>query len=69
MDHTLPNLAFPIFRPFEPIFLILEVSQCLIHFLLRVQHKRTILHDFLIEWEAGNEDCASSQYTFFDKTA
>lgn len=35
----------------------LVIEHCLVDFLLRVDDERTVLDDFLVEWETGDEDC------------
>ena len=62
MDHALPNLTLPSLRPFESIRMCLEIHHSLINLFLRVENKRSVLDDLLIEWETGDENCLNVSY-------
>lgn len=57
VNHALSNLTLPSFGSFKPIGVCLEVHQSLVDFLLCIEHERSILYDFLIEWETSDENC------------
>lgn len=56
-QQRLSNLTLPTFCSLEPVRMALVIQHSLVDLFLRIQNKWTILHNFLIEREAGNEDC------------
>lgn len=56
MSHRLANLTPPASCALESIGMTLVVKHGLVHFFLRVEDKRTVLNDFLVERETGDED-------------
>ena len=55
MYHAFPNLTLPTFSPLEPILMALVIQHGLINLLLRIQHKRPVLHDLLIQRQSRHE--------------
>ena len=55
MNHAFPDLTLPTFSPLEPILMALVIQHGLINLLLRVQHKRPVLHDLLIQRQSRDE--------------
>ncbi len=50
MHHVLPNLTLPPSCALEAVGVRLEVHHGLVDFFLRVEHKGTVLDDFLTGW-------------------
>ncbi len=61
MRHRLSNFAMPALRAFEAVLVSLEIHHGLVHLVLRGEDKGSVLHDFLVEWEACYENCEAYQ--------
>lgn len=65
MKHRFPNLAFPAGCSFEPVGMALVVEHGLVDFFLGIENKRSVLNDFLVEWQTCDEDYGvRCQYSF-----
>lgn len=56
-QQGLSNLALPSFCSLEPVRMALVIQHSLVDLFLRIQNEGAILHNFLVEREAGDEDC------------
>lgn len=56
-QQGLSNLALPTFCSLKPVRMALVIQHSLVDLFLRIQNKWAILHNFLVEREAGDEDC------------
>ena len=56
MRQRLSNFALPARCTFETVLVLLVIHHGLVDFVLRGEDKGSVLHDFLVEWEACYEN-------------